>query len=89
MKRVKIASGQLDLGWESNGTDGAEQAGLMAGASEVDFGGAAVDAKMLGSAVGWALNFADVETELVLTCVEASSDSSGNDIEVLIEYVVE
>ena len=82
-------SGQLDFGWASNGSDAADQDGIMAGATEVDFGGGAVDAKMLGTAAAFNKEFAAVETDLELTCVEASNASSGNLIQWEVYYIVD
>lgn len=83
------AGGQLDMGWASNGTDAADQDGLFAGATEVDFGAGAIDAKMLGTAAGYNKEFAIVETEIELTCIEASTDSSGNEIKWEVYYIVD
>ena len=82
-------SGQLDFGWASNGVDAADQDGLMAGATEFDFGGGAIDSKMLGVAAGYNKEFAAVETELELTCIEASTASTGNKIQWEVYYIVD
>lgn len=82
-------SGQLDFGWASNGSDAADQDGIMAGATEVDFGAGAVDAKMLGTAAAYNKEFAAFETELELFCVEASTASSGNTIQWEVYYIVD
>lgn len=81
-------SGQYDFGWESNGTDAADQDGFFAG-SELDTGAGAVDAKMLGTAAGWNKEFAQVETTVSFTCVEATTASSGDTLEWEIYYIVD
>lgn len=81
-------SGQYDMGWLSNGTDAADQDGLFAGAT-LDTGAGAVDAKMAGTAAGWNKEFADVETDIVITVIEATTASSGDTLKWEIEYVIE
>lgn len=81
-------SGQYDFGWLSNGTDAADQDGLFAGATEVDTGAGAVDAKMLGTAAGYNKKFA-AETTLVATLVEGTTGSLGDTIQLEIIYLVD
>lgn len=80
--------GQLEFGWASNGTDSADANGLFA-AAEGDFGSAAVDAKMLGSAAGKDKLFAPVETTLQFTCAEATTASTGNLLKWEVFYIVD
>lgn len=82
------AGGQLDFGWASNGVDAADQDGFFAGATEGDFGAGAIDAKMLGTAAGYNMEFA-AETELELFCVEASTASNGNLLQWEVIYLVD
>lgn len=81
-------TGQYDLGWASNGVDAADQDGLFAGATELDTGGGAVDAKMLGTAAGFNKEFG-AETELEFTMVEATTASTGDLVQWEVFYVVE
>ena len=81
-------SGQYDIGWLSNGSDAADQDGIFAGATEVDSGAGAVDAKMLGTAAGYHKEFANA-TDIVATCIEATTASSGDKLQFELEYVVE
>lgn len=81
-------SGQVDFGWQSNGSDAADADGLFAGATELDFGGGAIDAKMLGVAAGYNKEFA-AETTLEFLVVEASTASSGNQLQWEVIYIVE
>lgn len=81
-------SGQYDFGWASNGSDAADQDGLFAGATELDTGAGAVDAKMLGTAAGYNFEFA-AETELEFTVVEATTASSGDLLQWEVYYLVD
>ena len=81
-------TGQYDFGWLSNGTDAADQDGFFAGASELDTGGGAVDAKMLGTAAGYNKKFA-AETTVQFLAVEATTASSGDLLQWEIEYIVD
>lgn len=82
-------SGQYDFGWASNGTDAADQDGLFAGATELDTGAGAVDAKILGTAAGYNKEFANAETELEILVVEATTASSGDLLQWEVYYVVD
>lgn len=81
-------TGQLDVGWEANGVDAADQDGIFAGASEGDTGGGAVDSKLAGTAAGWNKKFG-AETEILITAAEATTASNGDTIEVEVFYIVE
>ncbi len=81
-------TGQLDVGWKSNGTDAADQDGLFAGATEVDTGAGAVDSKMLATAAGYNKAFA-AETTLIGEYVEATTASTGDVIQLEVFYVVD
>lgn len=82
-------TGQYDFGWASNGTDAADPDGLFAGATELDTGGGAVDAKMLGTAAGYNKEFVNAETELELLVVEATTASSGDLLEWEVYYIID
>ena len=83
------AGGQLDMGWASNGVDAADQDGLFLGASEGDIGaGAAIDNKLNGFRPGFNKEFG-AETELEFTCLEASTDSSGNLLQWEVYYIID
>lgn len=80
-------SGQYEMGWESNGTDAADADALFAG-TELDTGAGAVDAKMLGTAAAWDKELAE-ETNLIINCAEASTASSGDQLQWEVFYIVE
>ncbi len=82
-------SGQYDMGWLSNGVDAADDDGIFDGATECDTGAGAVDAKMKGVSAGWNFQFADVETEIVITVLEATTASVGDVLEWELIYAVE
>jgi hypothetical protein len=81
-------TGQLDVGWLDNGTDGAAADGLFDGLTEGDVGGGAVDSKLKGTSAGFNKSFS-AETEIVITGLEATKASTGNKIQLELYYVIE
>lgn len=79
------ALGIVSVGTESNGTDGADPDSLIL-ASAGDFGGQAILAKPgIGcSAVGYEYT---VETQISITCTEATTAGTGRKIQLWVEYV--
>lgn len=83
-----IPAGIINIGWTDNGVDGADADGMFVGASEVDFGAGAIDAKLLGTSVAYNKKFS-AETLIQAVCTETSAGSSGNVIELEVLYVVD
>lgn len=81
-------SGQWDVGWAAAGTVLADQNGLFAGAAEVDTGAGAIDSKLLGVAPGYNQEF-DAEVQIQLYCLEATTASDTDVIELEVFYVVD
>ena len=81
-------TGQWDAGWDAAGSVAADQNGIFEGATEGDTGGGAVDSKLAGDRAGYNQEF-DAETQLKLTCIEATTASSGDVLELEVFYVVD
>jgi|GEM_PF-1519784 len=80
-------TGQWDIGWELNEAgDAADADGFIAGAS-ADTGAGAVDFKMLATRPGWNKKFG-AETQVVLTCLEATTASLGDTLKLEVLYTV-
>ena len=82
------STGQYDFGWQSNGTEAADANGLFDGATELDTGAGAVDAKMLGTAAAYNTKFS-AETTLEILVVEATTASNTDKLQWEIIYLVD
>jgi len=81
-------SGIVNVGWEANGVDAADEDGIFIGASEVDFGAGAIDNKLLGTAPGYNKKFG-AETLISAKCTEVTVASSGDTIQLELFYVLD
>jgi hypothetical protein len=85
---VDAASGIYNIGWEANGDIIADPDGLFVGASECDFGAAALNAKLLGTSPGFGKKF-EAETVISATVTEVSTDATGKVHQFVLFYVVD
>lgn len=85
---VDAASGIYNLGWEANGDIIADPDGIFVGASSLDFGAAAVDAKMSGAIAGFGKKF-EAETVISATVTEVSTDATGKTHQFVLFYLVD
>lgn len=81
-------TGQWNVGWTDNGTDGADADGLFIGSSAGDTGGGAVDSKLLGTRPGYNQKFSE-ETLIQLACAENTTASDGDTLELEVFYIVD
>lgn len=81
-------TGQWDVGWAASGNVAADQNGLFAGATEGDSGGGIVDSKLAGVSAGYNQEF-DSEVQIQLYCLEATTASTGDALELEVFYVVD
>ncbi len=81
-------TGQWDLGWAAYGSEVTDQNGIFGGAAEGDTGGGAVDSKLLGVAPGYNKEF-NAEVQLQLEAIEATTGSTGDEIQVEVSYVLD
>jgi len=81
-------SGIVNVGWEANGVDAADEDGIFIGASEGDLGAAALDAKLLGTAPGYNKKFG-AETIISAKCTEVTAASTGDKIQLELFYVLD
>jgi len=81
-------TGQLDVGWIDNGSDGADDDGLFDGLSEADTGGGAVDSKIASTSAGYNKKFSK-ETEFQITALEATTASTGDTYKLEVYYIVD
>jgi hypothetical protein len=82
------ASGIYNVGWEANGDIVADADGLFVGASECDFGAAALDAKLKGTSPSFGKKF-EAETVISATVTEISTDATGNTHQFCVFYLVD
>jgi len=82
------ASGIYNVGYEANGVDVADADGLFVGASELDFGAAAVDAKLKGTAAAFGKKF-EAETVISATVTEVSTSATGDTHQFLLFYTLD
>jgi hypothetical protein len=85
---VDAASGIYNVGWEANGDIIADPDGLFIGASECDFGAAALNAKLLGTSPSFGKKF-EAETVISATVTEVSTDATGKTHQFVIFYLVD
>lgn len=85
---VDAASGIYNLGWEANGDIVADADGIFVGASSLDFGAAAVDAKMSGAIAGFGKKF-EAETVISATVTEVSTNATGKTHQFCLFYLVD
>ena len=84
-----LTSGIVVVGWDS-GEDGLETADAdgFFGGTELDFGNADIDAKMLATANAWNRKFIDTVT-VILDGTEASNASGDNTLELEVLYTLD
>lgn len=85
---VDSVSGIYNVGWEANGDIIADPDGMFVGASECDFGAAALNAKLLGTSPSFGKKF-EAETVISATVTEVSTDSTGKVHQFVIFYIVD